>query len=115
MDIKGIGPTLVEYLERKEIITDIADIMTLTKEQLLTVDGLGNDSANNILEAIKDAKSRMSTEKILRSLGIRRIGKMASENIAKVLPSMEDIFDKDKLKNVISTLKDTIGPAALKE
>lgn len=80
MDIEGMGGKLVKQLLENSQITDPADIYNLTKENLLTLDRMGNKSADNLLSAIKRSQTP-ALEKFIFALGIRHVG----EHIAKVL------------------------------
>ena len=80
MDIEGLGDKLVQQLLENELIIDPADIYTLTREKLLTLDRMGDKSADNLISAIKRSQTP-TLEKFIFALGIRHIG----EHIAKVL------------------------------
>jgi DNA ligase (NAD+) len=80
MDIRGMGEAIVEQLLSKRLITDVADIYYLTKEQLLLLEGFKDKSADNLLAGIEDSKSR-SLDRVLHGLGIRHVG----ANIAKLI------------------------------
>lgn len=80
MDIEGLGDKLVQQLLENELIIDPADIYTLTREKLLTLDRMGDKSADNLLAAIKRSQTP-TLEKFIFALGIRHTG----EHIAKIL------------------------------
>jgi DNA ligase (NAD+) len=80
MDIEGLGDKLVQQLLENELIIDPADIYTLTREKLLTLDRMGDKSADNLILAIKRSQTP-TLEKFIFALGIRHTG----EHIAKVL------------------------------
>ncbi len=80
MDIEGMGDKLVQQLLENELIIDPADIYTLTREKLLTLDRMGDKSADNLISAIKRSQTP-TLEKFIFALGIRHTG----EHIAKVL------------------------------
>ena len=80
MDIEGLGDKLVQQLLENELIIDPADIYTLTREKLLTLDRMGDKSADNLISAIKRSQTP-TLEKFIFALGIRHTG----EHIAKVL------------------------------
>lgn len=80
MDIEGLGDKLVQQLLENELIIDPSDIYTLTREQLLTLDRMGDKSADNLISAIKRSQTP-TLEKFIFALGIRHTG----EHIAKVL------------------------------
>ena len=85
MNIDGLGKKIVNQLVEKAIIISVSDIYFITKDQLLTLDGFGSKSAENLLEAIQISK-KTSFSKFVYALGIRNVG----EHISKLL---EDYFN----------------------
>jgi DNA ligase (NAD+) len=80
MDIEGLGDKLVQQLLENALIINPADIFTLTREKLLTLDRMGDKSADNLISAIKRSQTP-TLGKFIFALGIRHTG----EHIAKVL------------------------------
>ncbi len=82
MDIEGLGDRLVELFVDLGFIKTIADIYLLKKAEIAELEGLGNKSAQNLIDAIE--KSKLSTlERFLYSLGIREVGQATSLNLAR--------------------------------
>jgi DNA ligase (NAD+) len=73
MDIDGLGEKLVEQLVDEGLISHFADLFTLTYEDLINLDRMGDKSANNVLAAIEASKDR-GLSHVLAGLGIRHIG-----------------------------------------
>ncbi|MBA1393658.1 NAD-dependent DNA ligase LigA, partial [Lactobacillus sp. XV13L] len=73
MDITGLGPKIVEQLWQHHLVQDVADLYRLTYQDLTEIDGFGDKSINNLLEAIADSRQN-SLEKLLFGLGIRHVG-----------------------------------------
>lgn len=88
MNIEGLGPALVESLVTNRLIGDVADLYTLTEERLITLERMGKKSAQNLLKAIEQSKTR-GLGRLLFALGIRLIGAKAGATIAAQYPSME--------------------------
>lgn len=88
MNIEGLGPALVESLVTNRLIGDVADLYTLTEERLVTLERMGKKSAQNLLKAIEQSKTR-GLGRLLFALGIRLIGAKAGATIAAQYPSME--------------------------
>ncbi|MDU6815801.1 MAG: NAD-dependent DNA ligase LigA [Veillonella sp.] len=88
MNIDGLGPSIVENLINNKLITNVVDLYHLTVEQLVTMDRMGKKSAENLVKAIGDSKSR-GLDRVLYGLGIRLIGSKAAGTIASVVKSME--------------------------
>ena len=93
INIDGFGEKLVDQLVEKGIVNNISDIFNLTKNQLLSLDRMGNKSADNILNSIEKSKLT-SFSKFIYSLGIRNIG----EHTAKILNKFFN-SDLNKLQN----------------
>jgi len=81
MDISGLGEKVVARLVDAELVGSFVDLYTLTKEQLLTVEGFAELSATNLVTAIAESKTRPFT-KFLFGLGIRHIGAETALTIA---------------------------------
>lgn len=90
LDIEGLGGTRAVQLVETGLVADIADLFTLTKEQLLTLDRMGETSADNLLAAIETARSR-PLNRVFCGLGIRGTGRTMSRRIAAHFGSMAAI------------------------
>lgn len=88
MNIDGLGPQVVELLLGNNKIKDIADLYTLRVEDIETLDRMGRKSAENLVNAIETSKSR-GLEKLLYALGVRQVGEVAAESIARKLRTLE--------------------------
>lgn len=90
MNIDGLGPSIVESLISYKLIATVADLYHLTEDQLVTMERMGTKSAQNLLKAIEDSKSR-GLGRLLFALGIRLIGAKAGRTIAEHFPTMESL------------------------
>lgn len=88
MDVEGMGPALVEQLVDKKMISDPADIYTLSKEELAGLERMGEKSADNIVRAIERSKER-GLAPLLYALGIRHVGIKAAETLANKFGSLD--------------------------
>lgn len=82
MNIDGLGEKVVEQLFREGLIHDVSDLFTLTKEQLIQLDRMGDKSATNLVAAIETAKQN-SMERVLFGLGIRHVGEKAAKILSE--------------------------------
>lgn len=82
LDIDGLGPSIVQLLLSKKLISDIGDLYTLSHEQIAELDRLGEKSAENLIAGIKASKEK-PFHRVLFALGIRFVG----ANVAKLLSS----------------------------
>ena len=90
MNIDGLGPAIVQQLLARKLIASPADLYTLTKEQLLSLDGFQEKSAENLLAAIENSKSQ-PFDRVIAALGIRNIGQSAAVLLCDRFPSVEAI------------------------
>ncbi|MBL7084871.1 MAG: NAD-dependent DNA ligase LigA [Candidatus Omnitrophica bacterium] len=88
MDIKGMGKAAVEQLVKRKMVKDVADIYTLTKEQLLKLDLFAKKKANALLIGIERSKSR-SLSRLLYALGVRHVGEKAAFVLADKFGSLD--------------------------
>ena len=91
MDIDGLGVKLIDQLVDAGLIKDVADLYTLTKEQLIELERMADKSAQNIVDAIEDSKEK-PLSKFLFALGIRHVGEHISEVLAQSFPRLDDFF-----------------------
>jgi len=82
MDIEGLGELQVGRLLREGVIGDVADLYRLTPEDVARVEGFGEVSARNLVDAI--ARSReVPFGRVLFALGIEEVGAVTGRNLAQ--------------------------------
>ena len=91
MDIEGLGPAIVQQLIDCSLLKDVADLYTLTQEQLTQLEGFAEVSAKNTVSAIENSKSA-GLERVIFALGIRNIGQKASKLLAKHFKSIDNLI-----------------------
>ncbi len=82
MDIDGLGPQIVEALINARLISSAADLYYINAEQIMSLDRMGEKSANNLISAIEKSKSA-GLERLIFALGIRNIGEVAAAALAQ--------------------------------
>lgn len=92
MNIDGLGPAIVQQLLDEKLIETPADLYTLTKDQLLTLEGFKERSAENLLTAIENSKHQ-PLDRVIAALGIRNIGQTAATMLCDHFGSLEAIRD----------------------
>lgn len=92
MNIDGLGERVVQQLLREELVKDVSDLYTLTKEPLMALERMGEKSAQNLLDAIAASKAN-SLERLVFGLGIRHVGAKAARLLAEQYESMEALMD----------------------
>ncbi|KJK56660.1 DNA ligase [Saccharothrix sp. ST-888] len=94
LDVEGLGGTRAVQLVEAGLVTDLADLFTLTRDQLLALDRMGDTSADNLLAAIETARSR-PLNRVFCALGVRGTGRAMSRRIAAHFGSMAAIRAAD--------------------
>ena len=92
MNIDGLGPQVIDLLIRAGKISDITDLYTLRVEDIEGLDRMGRKSAENLIAAIEESKSR-GLERLLFALGIRQVGEVAAEQIAVKLRTLDAVMN----------------------
>lgn len=111
LDIDGFGEKLVGQLVDKKIIETIDDVFKLTFKKLESLDRMAEKSANNILNAIHDAK-KTSFARFIYALGIRNVGYHLSKVLEKEFKGNIESFRKSSIENLESI--DEVGPIVAK-
>ncbi len=88
LDINGIGEKLVRQLVTENHVTSVADLYDLTSAKLQSLDRLGQKSADKIIVAIAQSKSK-PWARVLYGLGIRQVGSVNAQSIADNFPNIE--------------------------
>ncbi|MGP0020031.1 MAG: NAD-dependent DNA ligase LigA [Candidatus Sulfotelmatobacter sp.] len=106
MNIDGMGDALVTQLTERGLVKNVADIYKLTKADLLSLERMGDKSAQNILDEIGESK-KLPLERVIYGLGIRMVGERTAQFLAEHFGSMEALerATVEELQNV-----DEVGP-----
>ena len=91
MDIEGLGERTVMQLTAKGLIEDPADIYALTAEQVATLEGFATASAEKLVAAIADSKSR-PLPRLLTALGVKHLGPAASQVLAGEFGTLDRVM-----------------------
>ena len=94
MNITGLGPAVVEKLFAAQLVEDVAGIYRLTVEDLLTLEGFKEKSAEKLYEAIQASKGN-SAEKLLFGLGIRHVGSKVSQILLQEFHDLDQLATAD--------------------
>jgi DNA ligase (NAD+) len=106
MDIDGVGEKLCALFFEKGLVKDAADVYSLTREQLLGLERMGEKSADKVLKSIEGSKVRPLAN-VLFALGIPNVGGETATLLASRYPSLEKLAGatEDELQSIPS-----IGP-----
>lgn len=94
MNIDGLGERIIEDFYNFNYISDFVSIYDLInkKEELKELEGFGEKSINNILDAIENSKKN-SLERLLFGLGIRHFGEKSAKIIAQKYKNIDEIIN----------------------
>jgi len=88
MNIDGLGAETVGQLFDAELIDDMADLYSLSKEDILKLDRMAEKSATNLLNGV-EASKQIPFERVLFALGIRYVGETVAKKLAREFKSLE--------------------------
>jgi DNA ligase (NAD+) len=91
MDIRGLGERTIATLLERGMVHDVGDIYALTEEQLLTLEGFKEKSAQNLLAGIETSKQQ-GLARVLFGLGVRHVGEIAAQTLARHFGGMERLM-----------------------
>jgi DNA ligase (NAD+) len=94
LDIETLGETRIVQMVQEGLLSDFADLFTLTREQILALDRMGELSTDNLLAAI-DAAKHKPLNKVFCALGVRGTGRSMSRRIARHFAAMDEIRAAD--------------------
>ncbi|HHX25455.1 MAG TPA: NAD-dependent DNA ligase LigA [Firmicutes bacterium] len=92
MDIEGMGPQLVSQLLQSGLIRGFDDIYSLRFEDLVELERMGEKSAQNLLDAIRNSKRR-PLHRLINALGIRHVGERTARDLAVHFGSMDKLSE----------------------
>jgi len=92
MNIDGLGDALVTQLTDRKLVKNVADIYKLTKENLLSLERMGDKSAQNVLDEINSSK-KLPLERVIYGLGIRMVGERTAQFLAEHFGSMDALMN----------------------
>ena len=94
MDIDGLGSETIDLLFQQGLIRNVADLYDLKKDQLVSLDRMGEKSADRILDGLKNSAS-VPFERVLFALGIRYVGETVAKKLAKELKTIDVLMTAD--------------------
>lgn len=90
MDIDGLGNETVALLYENHLISNIADLYNLNRNELLPLERMANKSVDNLLQGIEASKNKPFA-KVLFGLGIRYVGETVAKKLVKAFSSIDRI------------------------
>jgi DNA ligase (NAD+) len=95
MDIEGLGINVAKLLVEQGLVSDVADIYRLSREDLLALEGFADKRADNLLLAIGATRQR-SLARLINALGIRGVGETVASDLARRFGSLDALLSTTK-------------------
>lgn len=94
MDIDGLGIKIIEQLVEKGLIKNIADLYTLTVDDVASLKKNGKKFAQNLINSINESKNN-DLYKLITALGIRHVGVKSAKGLTKKYKSIDEIANAE--------------------
>ena len=91
MNIDGLGNERIALFYRQKIISNIADLYSISPESLRELDGMGDRSIKKLFDSIESSKNR-PFHKVLFGLGIRHVGETVALKLTNTFKSIDEII-----------------------
>ena len=91
MNIDGLGPQIIDLLIENNLIQSAADLYTLSVDDVKVLERMGEKSAQNLITAIADSKSR-GLERLLCAIGIPNVGEVAAGALAARFRTLDGVI-----------------------
>lgn len=90
MDIEGLGEKFIEQLLSLGLVSSVADLYYLTRDDLMKFERMGEKLASNLLAAIENSKQR-DLGRFIFALGIRHVGERTAKSLAQAFGNLENL------------------------
>ncbi len=90
MDINHLGESTIDKLLDANLINDVADLYNLTLDDIITLEGFKEKSAQNLIESIEKSKQQ-DLSRLIYALGISHVGKYAAQLLASQYSSLDEL------------------------
>jgi DNA ligase (NAD+) len=91
LDVDGVGARWVEALIDAGRVHSPADLFTVTREELMSFERMGEVSAGNFVAALDEARRTASLLRFIAALGIRHVGEQTARTLAERFPDMDEL------------------------
>jgi DNA ligase (NAD+) len=91
MNIDGLGAETVDLLFTKGLVRNVADLYTLTFDQIIELDRMADRSADNLIQGVKNS-TQVPFERVLFAIGIRFVGETVAKKLARAMGSIDRIM-----------------------
>lgn len=94
LNIEGLGRKIIDQLVRRGLVKDVSDLYSLTRGDLMGLDGFAELSTTNLLNAIESSK-QTTLDRFIFALGILHVGSVASKLLSSKFVTLENIMSSD--------------------
>jgi DNA ligase (NAD+) len=108
MDIDGVGEEIIEKLMAKDLVNSPMDLYSLTAEDLVDIDKMGEIAIKNTLDAIAKSMDDVDPARFIFAMGIRHVGKVTAKKLATLLPWSDVLKDIDFLGKARDQMGDAV-------
>ncbi len=91
LDVQGIGQKWIEQLVLAERVRNVADLFTLTVDELLAFERMGEVLAQKFVDAFIKAKQGAKLSRLISALGIRHVGEQTARMLAKHYKNIQEV------------------------
>ena len=91
MNVESLGPARLRQLLDKKMVSTVADLYILKKEQLAGLERMGEKSALNVIAALEKSKSN-PLDKLINGLGIRMVGAQSAKQLAASIRDIDELY-----------------------
>ncbi len=92
LNIDGLGEETVDLLFENNLVRNVADLYSLTFDQIVNLDRMAEKSANNLLKSIEESKN-IPFERVLFGLGIRFVGETVAKKLVQHFGSIDELMN----------------------
>ncbi len=112
MRIEGLGVALAEQLLERKLVKDVADLYSLTVDDVASLERMAEKSASNVLAQIEASKSR-DLSNLIYGLGVRHVGERTAGILAKHFGSLDrlsgaSVEELDEIHEIGVTMAESI-------
>lgn len=91
LNVEGLGPSRVDALMEKDLVSSFDDFFTLEEGDLLTLEGFADVSAKKLIASIKKAAEHVPLSRLLTGLSIPHVGEETAILLAEHFKTIDDI------------------------
>jgi len=102
LDIEGLGEKLVRQLVEEGLVSNLADLFELEKNDLVQLERVGDKSADNLVRNIQDSRKKVTLARLIYGLGIPHVGRALAGRLASEFGSVDQLAQagEERLKQM---------------